>query len=356
MRTQILRVISLCGILFRETFTSCVQDPTHQACENYLYPDSSSRENITSLCSVMPSMAGCSIDKICEDKQFNDEDATSVYCEDFSVLGDICDKDMTGMHECASYVSLCHTEGSVVTQCSDVPPIESLPLTSDLMFYVDSICGEHYMHPCEDCQDHSTCDLLRVYSELCIGMPYMTECMAHSHLCSELNSWKELCHTVDDCRPIMQMFFHFGYSDYILFENWVPCNALSYWLSIVAVFLIAVFYEGLRSFRRFCEALWRTPPKSSSKSYTDEELPDLVEETTDLIPTDIKIKPQKFRLKIDLARGTLQALDYMISLALMLIAMTFNVGLFFAIVLGIFSGSVAFGRFGFVEEDDGSCC
>jgi copper transporter 1 len=48
---------------------------------------------------------------------------------------------------------------------------------------------------------------------------------------------------------------------------------------------------------------------------------------------------------VDLARAALQFVETLLSYALMLIAMTFNVGLFIAVLLGIALGTFIFARF-----------
>lgn len=64
--------------------------------------------------------------------------------------------------------------------------------------------------------------------------------------------------------------------------------------------------------------------------------------------------PQGFMLKVDAPRAALRAVQFAVSYLLMLIAMTFNVGLFFALVVGVFFGNLVFGRHLAVADTD--CC
>jgi hypothetical protein len=49
--------------------------------------------------------------------------------------------------------------------------------------------------------------------------------------------------------------------------------------------------------------------------------------------------------KVEIPRATMAFVETLIGLVLMLVAMTFNVGLFLAVCAGAFLGSLFFGRF-----------
>lgn len=44
--------------------------------------------------------------------------------------------------------------------------------------------------------------------------------------------------------PRMEMFFHIGIYDYILFKEWVPQSLGAYFASLFVVFIMAVLGEG----------------------------------------------------------------------------------------------------------------
>lgn len=44
--------------------------------------------------------------------------------------------------------------------------------------------------------------------------------------------------------PRMEMFFHTGIYDYILFQDWVPQTMLSYIIAIFGTLALAVVCEG----------------------------------------------------------------------------------------------------------------
>lgn len=52
-----------------------------------------------------------------------------------------------------------------------------------------------------------------------------------------------------------------------------------------------------------------------------------------------------WNLKVELVRASMAFIETAVGLLLMLVAMTFNVGLFLAVCAGAFLGSLAFGRF-----------
>jgi len=47
----------------------------------------------------------------------------------------------------------------------------------------------------------------------------------------------------------VQMFFHFGFGDTILFEFWKPMEAGTLIASMVVIFLISFLYEALKFYR-----------------------------------------------------------------------------------------------------------
>jgi hypothetical protein len=65
---------------------SCVQDPSQAQCVNYELPGSVVNADVSDLCSQMPFMIGCSVDKLCEDSSI----ASDIYCARFSILKDLC--------------------------------------------------------------------------------------------------------------------------------------------------------------------------------------------------------------------------------------------------------------------------
>jgi len=73
-------------------------------------------------------------------------------------------------------------------------------------------------------------------------MPEMTQCGYHTRMCRLIPDWP-LCTPSSIITPRMQMYFHLGMLDYILFQSWVPVTKLYYSLSILVVIIMAMGAE-----------------------------------------------------------------------------------------------------------------
>jgi len=316
---------------------NCLDEPSNAACMSYMYPDANSTADMNSLCMMMDFMSGCTIRNICSE---NHDYHSDPYCEAFSLLADACASDMPDMGGCGSYVALCSPADSVVHQCDMYPPIPGLPTTSQANEAIKSLCVQHYMAGCEKCVDNGgymDCDLLSVYSEICLGMPDMADCAQWNVMCEAIPTWSELCpSTVVDQPPIMKMYFHTGIVDYILFQSWVPRTDGQYAAAVIGIILLGIIFEGLQSFRALMEFKWKYP---SPQSVSEGEIEPLNGNQLTLSFGG------PFQLWLDLQRAVIYVAEVFIGYCLMLIAMTFNVGLFLAVLAGLFVGHFTFGRF-----------
>jgi hypothetical protein len=57
--------------------------------------------------------------------------------------------------------------------------------------------------------------------------------------------------------PAMKMFFHFGINEYILFHSLVPQTYFQYWLACILMFVASVGYEKLMAIHRGFEREWK---------------------------------------------------------------------------------------------------
>ncbi|CAF2624033.1 unnamed protein product [Rotaria sp. Silwood2] len=122
---------------------------------------------------------------------------------------------------------------------------------------------------------------------------------------------------------MMAMTFHGGYKEQILFDQWYTQTSGAFVASWFAVFFVAVLYEGLKTFR---DALARR---------------DICETCTS---TENRQHALVRLLSVShLIQTLLHILQMALSYLLMLVAMTFNTYLFFAIVLGAGLGHFLFG-------------
>ncbi|KXN67248.1 Ctr-domain-containing protein [Conidiobolus coronatus NRRL 28638] len=304
----------------------CQQDPTSDSCANYTLDPKTVTDSLNDLCTQMPNMPGCGIGYMCGN---NTSIQNQPYCSQFSQLADICATDMPKMSGCKPYVQICNAKNTKVKQCFDNPPLPSLPDTMTAQSLVKSICTEMTMDGCEKCAGSkaSSCDLIGVYSQLCIAMPEMSQCSAWKGMCDAQGPNKNsfpLCQSSDsnvDAPPTMRMYFHTGFADYILFKEWVPRTGGQYAGSVIAILVMGIFYEFLLTLRSQLESRWSDQNNSKLTEYSATQF------------------------RIDISRATIQFFESLLAYALMLITMTFNVGLFFAVIAGIALGTLIFSRF-----------
>lgn len=311
---------------------NCVQTPSDPSCANYQYPNANSTADIAALCKSMPYMPVCTINDKCMSLHSHDG-----LCDPFSILGDSCTHDMPGMGGCKNFRSLCNTTaGSVVQECKNFQQIDNLPTTMTLVSLIQSICDEMPMSACTSCKTSKPidCDLLTTYTSLCMEMPTMSQCQAFNTMCaddsnlvsSQLSTFCKL--PVEEQTPLMRMFFHTGFLEYVLFENWIPRTArqfAGYWF---LVFFFAIIFECEKTLRSILEKRWEIKPDSD----------DAVQSSF------LKGHYAPFSYR-DVVRGFLHGLELTMSYLLMLVAMTFNVGLFFSVIAGTIIGNIFVGRF-----------
>jgi len=158
----------------------------------------------------------------------------------------------------------------------------------------------------------------------------------------------------------MQMSFYASASATILFEPWAVSTWQGMLGSCVAVFVMAVLYEGLKTLR-----LWLVEV-ALARATASESVVSLDSATTsdqDNLP--ITVAPPRCgchwtRRRIQTAFHILQAFLHLIQVTLgyllMLVAMTFNVYLFISIVIGAAIGYLLFSyRRPIVVDSNESC-
>jgi len=182
---------------------------------------------------------------------------------------------------------------------------------------------------------------------MCLQMPSMSQCSMWESLCQEVPMWP-ICQTGtsnDESMvvPIMRMYFHTGIVEYVLFQGWVPTNAASYAGTWLTVFFLAFLLEASRYHRLILERRWMRALKAKKKISNEEMTKTCHEEGT--IVEEVDEMVIQFDPKVDISRALVHFIEVALSFFLMLIAMTFNVGLFFAICTGAATGMLLFGRY-----------
>ncbi|KAF7058911.1 hypothetical protein CFC21_065883 [Triticum aestivum] len=141
----------------------------------------------------------------------------------------------------------------------------------------------------------------------------------------------------------MHMTFYWGTSATILFDGWRTSAWTGYLLSLLALFLAAAFYQYLEAFRIRVKLLagakaYPLPPPAGS----DARAPLLA-------PGSAAFLGGRWPARV--ATAALFGVNAGIGYLLMLAVMSFNGGVFIAVVLGLAAGYLAF-RSGDVGGDD----
>ncbi|KAF9082950.1 hypothetical protein BGX23_011915 [Mortierella sp. AD031] len=349
----------------------CLVTPSDPSCVSFQLPAATVMADLEGLCTQMPYMPGCSLYDSCKAAAKTDQ-----WCTPFSVLADICSVDMPKMKDCKNYVALC---GAAVNQtttvsrpsiCKSAPMIASFPTTKSASALVIDICTEMDMAGCERCPKPppgayaANCDTLGTYAILCKAMPDMSQCATWKTMCSASSETastlsfqsSEYCASgvgnPDMNPPAMRMYFHLGFADYVLFEKWVPRNQGQYVGTWFALFFLTLFFQTISTYRTCLEARWA---EEQAAEYDDATKSD---SSVRLTSADGKHRSSIFmhwvqlwrqpwtlkEAKQNAIRAVLTFVETTLGYALMLVTMTFNVPLFFAVIAGLTVGSVVFSR------------
>ncbi|XP_058983146.1 high affinity copper uptake protein 1-like [Musca domestica] len=158
----------------------------------------------------------------------------------------------------------------------------------------------------------------------------------------------------------MNMAFHFGHKECILWEGWLPETVTEFVFSALALFAAAFLYEAIKFVREYL--LRRTAekdaakrgnnttrgtvcPKEDESASSSSRMP-LLSEKTYL---------EKILAKPHLIQASINLIQIIMSYLLMLVFMTYNYWLCLSVVLGLALGYLFFG---WIKQDayDSECC
>jgi copper transporter 1 len=316
---------------------ACVKDSTTPSCEGFTLSRDIVNSDMDNLCKSMPYMPGCSLQKWCrESSQLGSEKI----CAPLTILASVCKADMPKMNGCDNYASMCGNATTVVKQCTQETLPQDFMTTDKVNEQIQSICTEMNMDGCSDCklrngEKYANCDLLGTYGKLCKAMPDMSQCGDWKKMCkADMSKVPQVCgggksalesSELNDA-PVMRMYFHQSFEDYFLFKEWVPRNGGQYGGSLIAVFVLGIVFQFISAARYVRENYWR-------KEYGGRH------------PTSIRgMFSEPFIWSVELSRAAFCAVEVTMAYFLMLLAMTYNGGVFVAVVLGISTGRFMFGR------------
>jgi copper transporter 1 len=128
--------------------------------------------------------------------------------------------------------------------------------------------------------------------------------------------------------PRMLMYWHGGINDYMMFKEWVPQTVGSYAGAWILFFFITILLEALLTYRHNTELVWNKNAVAAHNSMLASE----ISSSTPLSATpQAKAFPWWQR---SILEAIFQFLESGLAYFVMLVTMIFNIGLFFAIVLG----------------------
>ncbi|KAL5289082.1 hypothetical protein ACFFRR_009338 [Megaselia abdita] len=143
----------------------------------------------------------------------------------------------------------------------------------------------------------------------------------------------------------MSMSFHAGYKELILWNSWKTETILTFVLSCIGIFLIAVLYEGLK-FMREKHQIYITKKETELMARINKNRSEMTsEECCSNTTLDLKEHTvlQRVFNKSHLLQTFMHIIQMIISYLLMLIVMTYNYWLFLSVILGSGMGYFVFG-------------
>ena len=173
---------------------TCFQDPTQPDCSDCdaYYSRADMSDDLDAICLKLPTASACSIRNMCAEGR-----AHGTYCENFSLLADLCGgvgEAMTRQAEhagCTKWQNLCDTPSTAVTQCTTrraLPSYVNSSVAESSAAYLCKMMPD--MHECEACTSTTCKDPLLTYSKICLAME-MDGCEAWSSMCSDLTADKD---------------------------------------------------------------------------------------------------------------------------------------------------------------------
>ena len=344
---------------------TCFDNPSQYSCRSFTMPEDDIITQMTDLCTEMPNMVGCTLWTSCQ------SGATGQYCQPMSLYGTICEE-MGDMKGCAPYKQLCFTDGSVVQQCKKPGPLPGAPSTVKALEAVLTMCGSHSMPGCEKCTARASCPHpMEVLAQVCLEMPSMAQCADFTRMCSAgSDTFKQLCGTDGTSLPPMKMWMHAGINDILLFKEWVPQNGGEYAGYLIMCIVGAVFVQGLKAWRVRLEASWaaqqrvsccspegcgtdvdlgRSKSRAGSSTSSNEELHPLPGGRFKKLASSEKwqfVIPNRSQRIRNFIRSVFTFVIVFLDYMLMLLVMSFNIGIIFATVSGFAIGAFLFGHWG----------
>ncbi|XP_003698692.1 high affinity copper uptake protein 1 isoform X1 [Apis florea] len=160
-----------------------------------------------------------------------------------------------------------------------------------------------------------------------------------SHLTSDTNPCASM-----EMHGMSTMWFHGGYCEHVLFESWKITSISGLIGSMVGIMIMAALYEGLKYYREYL--FWKMYNSLQYRSVTMPQEKNVVAEdnrVVHMVGEVIHKQPPTMLSWMHTFQTCLHIVQIVLSYFLMLIFMTYNVWLCFAVVLGAAIGYFLFG-------------
>lgn len=164
--------------------------------------------------------------------------------------------------------------------------------------------------------------------------------MGHSMAGHAMMNHSGMDHSHSHAGMDMDMTFHFGVKEKVLFDSWDVNGQWTMLLSCVGIFFMAVMYEGIKYYRE--NLLWKTYNTLHYRAVDENAVPDSENHKSVVREVVRKDSPRMLSQK-HLVQTGLHIIQLTVSYLLMLIFMTYNVWLCLAVVVGSAVGYFLFG-------------
>lgn len=184
------------------------------------------------------------------------------------------------------------------------------------------------MAACSACERTDCPDPLGSYAAICQEMPNMAVCRDFWAFCKaagphELEKW--CVNDEGSYLPSMLMYFHQRTEELLLWKQWRPTTQAEYAASVVAIVVMGIVSTGLKTVKGALVLRWSHLRASRCLPHVTSVL-----------------LPQRGQAAESLAKTAIIGVSLTLDYFNMLIAMTFNIGFFCAVISGYVVGTLLF--------------
>lgn len=210
-------------------------------------------------------------------------------------------------------------------------------MSHDHMMHMNMNASGHAGH---DHAAHSPVDHSNIHG----SMPHSIDHGSMDHTGHSVNSNADACADMGMHHMGMSMTFHGGYCEKVLFESWKISSVSGLIGSMIGIMIMAALYEGLKYYREYL--FWKMYNSLQYRSVKMSQEKNVVAEdnrVVHMVGEVIHKQPPTMLSWMHSFQTLLHIVQIVLSYFLMLIFMTYNVWLCFAVVFGAAIGYFLFG-------------